>query len=162
MNDKAEPMKGLEVSKAYWIAPFVIFIVFALTSLFFYERLPERIAVHFNSAGEPDNYSNKFSFTLGMLGAGGFFVALTTVILFVGKKYPMFFHKGKLGLGREDYLRFTTMGLIAGLLVMLLSYIGTLYYAFYEIFPPIWFLIWPVAIPILWLLLRYKQMGKFK
>jgi uncharacterized membrane protein len=50
--------------KAIWVASIVLMVIQALTA---YNDLPDRMAVHFNSEGTPDGWSDKDSFIVGWL-----------------------------------------------------------------------------------------------
>lgn len=47
-----------KIKKSFWISSLVCFIP-SIIALFFYDRLPDRIATHFNANNIPDSYSSK-------------------------------------------------------------------------------------------------------
>ncbi|MCT2909396.1 DUF1648 domain-containing protein [Schleiferilactobacillus harbinensis] len=76
------------VSKAYWgfyIANFIVILIYLGISWWLYQQAPDRIPVHWNAAGQVDSYGNRIEIFIACL------VPLIGVILhprLVDRKYP--------------------------------------------------------------------------
>jgi len=68
-------------------------------ALHYYPQLPERIASHFGSSGEPDGWSSKTEFITVYLGTAGFTVALFLGAGLLMKKVP----DKAINMPRKDY-----------------------------------------------------------
>ena len=76
------------VSKAYWgfyIANFIVILIYLGISWWLYQQAPDRIPVHWNTAGKVDSYGNRIEIFIACL------IPLIGVILhprLVDRKYP--------------------------------------------------------------------------
>lgn len=72
--------------KNKWFAVFLLtFILFAAEILYFYPRLPDTVASHFNVEGDVDNYMNKNSFVLFVSGV---YLVITSFFLILTWRLP--------------------------------------------------------------------------
>lgn len=81
-TQKTRPRIKIKRTTADWITEFIAFsflIILIAMPLIFSNDLPEKIPVHFNFAGEPDDYGSRL--TLWLLPATGFIMYLVMTIL---------------------------------------------------------------------------------
>lgn len=81
---KNRPKIKIVLSSADWLVEFLalaFMIIIIIMPLIYYDDLPQKIPVHFNSAGEPDGFGSKT--TLFLFPAIGLFLySLLTIISF--------------------------------------------------------------------------------
>ncbi|MDY6930997.1 MAG: SdpI family protein [Halobacteriota archaeon] len=112
------PLKMLEPIKVhfFWMAiPVIEFLLLISVSLLYYERLPQEIIFSFDGGGEvatnPGIDKNIYMTLIVLLGV--FFALMVPIIIWVGKRSPIYFYKGQLNLGEEDLIKFNLMFLIS-------------------------------------------------
>jgi len=49
-----------EIDRKFLIGIIVLLLIPFVVSFIFYPKLPEKVATHWNAAGEPDGYSSRF------------------------------------------------------------------------------------------------------
>jgi uncharacterized membrane protein len=67
LNPGVRPKIKIERTRLDWVIEamaFVFLIILVSLPLIFFNDLPERVPVHFNIAGEPDDYGTRFSLLL--------------------------------------------------------------------------------------------------
>ncbi len=123
-----EPIKPLEVSFVWKHLGLLLFLVLLFLMAITYNFLPQTIAVHFNSAGEPNGWSSKFTFVIGYAGFGLVYLAILYLIVYAGKKYPMLVHSGKMKIGRDTVFKSALLAMNLVMLILIITYIAILLY----------------------------------
>lgn len=105
----SKPMAPITVSKFFAIAPFIPVAILIMMSLFYYDDLSSRMATHFDTGGNPDGWSDKFTALSIMIISALSFALLNLLLIWIGKVRPMIFHRGSLSMERSDPLRFASL-----------------------------------------------------
>ncbi|MGQ4891284.1 MAG: SdpI family protein [Candidatus Njordarchaeia archaeon] len=88
-----EPLKIPTLPKYIMLSAYLLGIILVFVFYFFG---PDTIPAHFGPSGRPDLYVSKQSFMLAFLTAFTVIFAASWIIEFIGYKYPMFLHAGRL------------------------------------------------------------------
>jgi uncharacterized membrane protein len=121
-EELAKEVKEVEpqgVSRIYIIMPFLILLVLLIVSVIAYPLLPERVAIHFDAAGNPDGWSDKFGALLISPVMGVVLAFIPLLLVALAKKYPMLFYRGKLKTGQNTVLEIAC-GAMSFLVVVML------------------------------------------
>jgi len=78
-------MKSNSSAKLFF---YLIIILSLIEAAYFYNLLPERIAIHYNIKGQPDAWSNKTAIILINVGVVIFMALLFRVLIFFTRKIP--------------------------------------------------------------------------
>jgi len=161
-EESAKEVKEVEpqsVSRIYIVAPFLILLVLLVISAIAYPLLPERIAIHFDAAGNPDGWSDKFGALLTMPVMGVVLAFIPLLLVALAKRHPMLFYRGELRTGKNTALEIACGAVSFLIVILLFTQAYTIMRAFYE--TGMWFFYLVVYAPagllFLWVALKYRR-----
>ncbi len=158
---KIEPITA---GRVWNISPFMIYAVLLVYMIFTYPSLPNMIAVHFDSQGNPNGWSSKGDFFAWYNVLSIIFVATAYIFVYLGKKYPMYVHPGKMRFSRDSYLKLIILAMDCALILMIFVYLVIYLYATQgAVFSTVFFIlltILPVIVPIGYLISKWRKGGE--
>ncbi len=156
-----EKIEEITVGKALIISPALIYIILILIEIFSYSYLPSTIAVHFNVAGKPDGWENKWDFMVYFSLLSLIYPFLSYIYIYLGRKYPIYMHPGRMRFKRNAILKVSIIAMDLVGILLIYSYISIVLYSIYNIplnpYLLISLIIIVIVVPILWLLTKGRR-----
>ena len=157
----SKEIKPIELGFLWKISPVVLYIILLAYMILTYPSLPDIIAVHFDSHGNPNGWSTKQDFFLWYSLLSTLFPALAYTFIYLGERHPIFVHPGKMRFPRDAYVKMITLAMDCSEVLMLIVYYTIYLYAVKNVLLPMSYTLISVAlimsIPLLYLLLRWKK-----
>ncbi len=156
-----QPMEPITAGILWSISPAILYLLLILLVFYTYPHLSPIIAVHFDSAGNPNGWATKSDFVVQYSLFALIFPFIAYLFLYLGKKYPLFIHPGKTRFNRDVYLKTTLLSMDAGLAVIILVYYSIYIYDISKTsFSASYFLLMTliiVMIPIVYLVAKWRR-----
>ncbi len=154
-------MEGITVGKFWSLSPFLLYLLLIALEFITYPSLPDVIAVHFDAAGNPNGWSSKGSFLISYSLFALFAPAFSYLFIYLGKKYPMYIHPGKMRFPRDAFLKMTILSMDIMTIILISVYYSIYIYAVEKIVVPwTWFLIVTIIlilVPIGYLVYKWRR-----
>ena len=154
-------MEPITIGKLWLISPLIIYLFFIIFEFFTYPSLPSVIAVHFDTAGNPNGWSNKNSFIISYSLFSLLAPAFSYMFIYLGKKYPLYIHPGKMRFPRDAFLKTTILSMDITSIILIFVYYSIYIYAVEKIMVPLtWFTIVTlllILLPIAYLVYKWRR-----
>ncbi len=126
------PIKPLEASFVWKHLGLIFFLILLFLMAITYNSLPDTIAVHFDSSGNPNGWANKNDFFLSYIGFSLLYLIIVYLLVYAGKRYPILLHSGIMKIGRDTVFKSSLLAFNLVVLILLFVY-GAVY--FYNVVP---------------------------
>ncbi|MDY6930996.1 MAG: SdpI family protein [Halobacteriota archaeon] len=155
------PVKRLKQIKIpfIWVAiPVIEFLLLLFISIVYYGRLSQDIRIVFDIAGETVGimYVSRFYYMTFIIGFGALYALMNPIIVWIGRKKPIFMYRGLLKVRSDDIMKFNCMMYIFGMWILIIPHISIIYYNIYNEFflgtlPILSIIFILLIIPFVWL-----------
>ncbi len=160
-NVSPKRLEGINVGKFWSLSPIVLYLLLIAFEFITYPSLPDVIAVHFDAAGNPNGWSSRGSFILSYSLFALFAPAFSYLFIFLGKKYPMYIHPGKMRFPRDAFLKTTILSMDITTITLIFVYFSIYIYAVKKFVVPLsWYIIVTVILiifPLGYLLYKWRR-----
>ena len=157
---RIEPIK---IGPVWSISPIFLYSILLAFMLVTYPNLPNKIAVHFDLSGNPNGWSSKDDFFINFSLFSLIFPAISYIFIFLGKKYPIYTHPGKMRFPRDTILKTIIISMDSALILLIFVYYSIYLYATKNIFVSNYvimtFIILVVSLPLVYLFYKWKKGG---
>ncbi len=157
-------LEGIKISKFWVHSPLILYFLLIIFEMFTYSQLPPVIAVHFDSSGNPNGWSDKNAFLLSYSLLSLIAPAFVYVFAYLGKRYPMYVHPGKMRFPRDVMLKMISISMIVYIIIFIMAYYSIYLYAIEKTQLSIgWFILLTmimVMVPIIYMIYKWKQNNK--
>ena len=160
-NVSLRRLEGITVGKFWSLSPILLYLLLIVFEFITYPSLPDVIAVHFDAAGNPDGWSSKVDFVFSYSLFSLFAPALSYLFIYLGKKYPMYIHPGKMRFPRDAFLKTTILSMDITTITLIFAYYTIYIYAVKKFVVPLsWYIILTVILiifPLGYLLYKWRR-----
>ena len=154
-------MEPITVGLLWSLSPLIFYLVLIAVEMITYPSLPDVIAVHFDLSGNPNGWSSKSSFILSYSLFALFAPAFSYIFIYLGKKYPMYIHPGKMRFSSDTFLKTTILSMDITSIILILVYYTIYIYAVEKLVVPWpWFMIVTIIlilVPIGYLAYKWRR-----
>ncbi len=159
-----KPIKPLETTFVWKYLGIILLLILLLMMLIAYSSLPNRMAVHFDTSGNPNGWSSKNDFYTTYIILAGAYLALLYFIIYAGKKYPVALHSGVMRIGKDTVFKATILSLNIVFFILMATFLWIYFYnisgAFEGYIATTYFLILTFIaafVPIGYIIYRWKK-----
>ena len=143
------------------ISPVVVYLALLSFMVLTYSSLPNVIAIHFDSSGNPNGWSCKGDFFAWYNVISLILMFTAYIFVYLGKKHPIYVHPGKMRFPRDTYLKLIILAMDAALVLMIFVYLLIYLYALnstnFSITLFILLTLFPVIVPIGYLIYKWRR-----
>ncbi len=154
---KIEP---IDIPLGWLISPLLLYLFLIVLELITYDSLPLTVAVHFDSAWHPNGWMNRDDFIIFYSFFSLIFPVLAGIFSYLGKKYPLYMHPGKMHFSRDTILKAFILAMDAAMLIIISVYLLIYLYAKYHYVAGSAFIILtllPIVIPVGYLTYKWRR-----
>lgn len=123
-RESTVPIQPFEAGFLWKHLGLILFFILLFIMLVTYNSLPETIAVHFNLEGKPNGWENKGDFFFWYIIFALIYLAFVYLIIYLGKRYPIMVHSGKMKIGRDTIFKSSILAMNLVLVILIFTYIG--------------------------------------
>ncbi len=123
------PIKPIKLSLPWKISPLLLVLITVVFICVTYPSLPNVVAVHFDSSGNPNGWSSRETLIQLYFVYLATFAAVAYLLIYAGEKHPILVHSGIVRIGRDGFLKAGILGFDAAIFILLIVYVWIWGYA---------------------------------
>ena len=123
------PIKPIKLSLPWKISPLLLVLITVAFICVTYPSLPNVVAVHFDSSGNPNGWSSRETLVQLYFVYLATFAAVAYLLIYAGEKHPILVHSGIVRIGRDGFLKAGILGFDAAIFILLIVYVWIWGYA---------------------------------
>ena len=123
------PIKPIKLSLPWKISPLLLVLITAAFIWFTYQSLPNVVAVHFDSSGNPNGWSTRETLVQLYFVYLATFTAVAYLLIYAGEKHPLLVHSGMVRIGRDGFLKAGILGFDVAIFILFVAYVWIWGYA---------------------------------
>ncbi len=160
-NVSYKKIESIELGYVWVLSPLIFYLVLIIFEIMTYPSLPEIIAVHFDSYGNPNGWSTKSSFIVSYSLFSLISPGVSYLFIYLGKKYPMYIHPGKMRFPKDTLLKATVLSMNIMSVILIFVYYSIYIYALRKtIVPWTWFMalmLFLIFLPIGYMIYKWNK-----
>ncbi len=123
------PIKPIKLSLPWKISPLLLVLITVAFICVTYPSLPNVVAVHFDSSGNPNGWSSRETLVQLYFVYLATFAAVAYLLIYAGEKHPILVHSGIVRIGRDGFLKAGILGFDAAIFILFIVYVWIWSYA---------------------------------
>ncbi len=154
-------IESINLGYSWSLSPLIFYLALILFEIITYSSLPEIVAVHFDSYGNPNGWSTKSSFIITYSLFSLISPGISYLFIYLGKKHPMYIHPGKMRFSRDAILKTTILSMNIMSIIIIFVYYSIYVYAVEKIVVPWWWFIagtlFLIFLPMGYIIHKWKE-----
>lgn len=123
------PIKPIKLSLPWKISPLLLVLITVAFICITYPSLPNVVAVHFDSSGNPNGWSSRKTLIQLYVVYLATFAAVAYLLIYAGEKHPILVHSGIVRIGRDGFLKAGILGFDTAIFILFIVYVWIWSYA---------------------------------